>query len=94
MYNWVHMLTNIPCVYSTCYRGIQNMKIFIQKSIHLHTHIVTMAHTQCHGVDPVDLETEEIIPPYCPHGEKLLGIDLCKKFECIFNSVYRSYACV
>ena len=43
----------------------------IQKPIHLHTHIVTMAHTQRHGVDPVDLETEGIIPPYCPHGEQL-----------------------
>lgn len=29
----------------------------------------TMAHSQCHGVDPVDMESEEIDPPYCPHGE-------------------------
>ena len=38
VYNWVHMLTNIPCVYSTCYRRVHNMKILYRSlSIYIHT---------------------------------------------------------
>ena len=29
----------------------------------------TMAHSECRGVDPVDMESEVIDPPYCPHGK-------------------------
>ena len=40
----------------------------------------TMAHCQCRGVDPADMESEGIDPPYCPHGE-WAGVQILLKME-------------